>query len=33
MATKENKLTDEEWDQPMVCPVDPKLLAECEACQ
>jgi hypothetical protein len=33
MATTENKLTDEEWDQPMTCPIDPKLLAECEACQ
>jgi len=25
-------ITDE-WDQPMTCPIDPKLLAECEACQ
>ncbi len=23
----------EEWDKPMVCPIDPKELSECEACQ
>jgi len=23
----------DEWDKPMVCPIDPKELAECEACQ
>lgn len=28
-----NKISDEEWDKPMVCPIDPKELAECEACQ
>lgn len=28
-----NKITDEDWDKPMVCPIDPKELAECEACQ
>jgi hypothetical protein len=27
------KINDEEWDKPMVCPIDPKELAECEACQ
>lgn len=27
------KISDEEWDKPMVCPIDPKELAECEACQ
>lgn len=26
-------IDDQEWDKPMVCPIDPKLLAECEACQ
>lgn len=25
--------TDVEWDRPLVCPVDPKELSECEACQ
>lgn len=29
----EDKVTDEEWDKPMVCPIDPELLKECEACQ
>ena len=24
---------EQEWDKPMVCPIDPKDLAECEACQ
>ncbi len=24
---------DVEWDKPLVCPIDPELLAECEACQ
>lgn len=23
----------DEWDKPMTCPIDPKELAECEACQ
>ena len=23
----------EDWDKPLVCPIDPELLAECEACQ
>jgi hypothetical protein len=34
--TQENDtqaLADQEWDKPMVCPIDPKELAECEACQ
>ncbi len=31
--TEINKLSDEDWDKPMVCPIDPKELAECEACQ
>jgi len=25
--------TIEDWDKPMTCPIDPELLAECEACQ
>lgn len=28
-----NSIADVDWDKPMVCPIDPKLLAECEACQ
>jgi hypothetical protein len=28
----ENEVIDD-WDKPMVCPIDPTLLAECEACQ
>lgn len=31
MGNKEQIL--DEWEQPMVCPIDPKELAECEACQ
>lgn len=27
------KKVDDDWDQPMVCPIDPQELAECEACQ
>mgnify|MGYP000870214858 CR=1 FL=1 len=23
----------EDWDKPLVCPIDPAELAECEACQ
>lgn len=23
----------DEWDKPMVCPIDPKELESCEACQ
>lgn len=23
----------DEWDKPLTCPIDPKELAECEACQ
>lgn len=23
----------DEWDMPLTCPIDPKELAECEACQ
>ncbi len=30
---KPNKEIDAEWDKPMVCPIDPELLKECEACQ
>ncbi len=26
-------ITEQEWDKPLVCPIDPELLAECEACQ
>ena len=26
-------LTDLDWNKPLVCPVDPKELSECEACQ
>lgn len=22
----------DDWDKPMTCPIDPELLAECEAC-
>ncbi len=28
-----NSIADIDWDKPMVCPIDPKLLSECEACQ
>ena len=28
-----NNISDAEWDKPMVCPIDPALLAECEVCQ
>lgn len=28
-----NTIIEQEWDKPMVCPIDPKELAECEACQ
>ena len=28
-----NSIADSDWDKPMVCPIDPKALAECEACQ
>lgn len=34
MGDEIKKSTDEEWEtKPLVCPIDPKLLAECEACQ
>ena len=26
-------IKDDDWDKPMTCPIDPKELAECEACQ
>lgn len=26
-------ITEEEWDKPMTCPIDPKELESCEACQ
>lgn len=26
-------ISDDDWDKPMACPIDPKELAECEACQ
>lgn len=26
-------LTEQDWNKPLVCPVDPKELSECEACQ
>ena len=28
----ENSTVDKDWDKPMVCPIDPKELSECEAC-
>lgn len=28
-----NTISDEDWDKPMVCPIDPEKLKECEACQ
>jgi hypothetical protein len=28
-----NKITDMDWDKPMVCPIDPEALEACEACQ
>lgn len=28
-----NTISDDDWDKPMSCPIDPKELAECEACQ
>lgn len=31
--TDTQALLNQEWDKPMVCPIDPKELAECEACQ
>ena len=27
------KIDDQNWEKPLVCPVDPDLFAECEACQ
>lgn len=27
------KDSDIEWEKPLTCPIDPKLLAECEVCQ
>jgi len=32
-AVQVNSISDSDWDQPMVCPIDPAALAECEACQ
>lgn len=29
--SKENKI-DDEWEQPLTCPIDPDLLEECEVC-
>lgn len=28
-----NQISDEDWDKPLVCPIDPEQLKECEACQ
>lgn len=28
-----SEIKDQDWDKPMVCPIDPAELAECEACQ
>ncbi len=34
MVNETDKIeTIDNWDKPMTCPIDPKLLAECEACQ
>lgn len=33
MASTKQEITNEDWDKPMVCPIDPKELESCEACQ
>jgi hypothetical protein len=34
MAETTAKTTiEQEWEKPLTCPVDPKELAECQACQ
>lgn len=34
MAEEIKKSADNEWEtKPLTCPIDPKELAECEACQ
>jgi hypothetical protein len=36
MAKKQPIKQNDDWDQPLeakVCPIDPALLAECDACQ
>lgn len=30
---QKNSIADSDWDKPMVCPIDPEELKECEACQ
>jgi hypothetical protein len=32
-AKTASNIKDDDWDKPMTCPIDPKELAECEACQ
>ncbi len=31
--TQHNAISDDSWDKPMVCPIDPEELKECEVCQ
>ncbi len=31
--TGANSISDHDWDKPLVCPIDPDELKECEACQ
>jgi hypothetical protein len=33
MSETEKAQLEAEWDKPLTCPIDPKELAECEACQ
>lgn len=32
-AKTASSISNDDWDKPMTCPIDPKELAECEACQ